>query len=63
MQGDMNTGGYTEKGVETSLATPRASIDVSVYGLSVDVFVLERIRTIQSCYSLSTSIYKKDLSL
>ncbi len=41
MQGAMNTGGYTEKGVETSLATPRASKKVSVYGLSVDVFIFK----------------------
>ena len=40
MQGGIDTGGYTKKSVGPSLATPRASKKVSVYGLSVDVFVL-----------------------
>ena len=38
MQGVVMLGGYGENRNLARLATPRASIKVSVYGLSVDVF-------------------------
>lgn len=36
----VKAGGYDRTGTNSSLATPRASTNVNVYGLSVDVFVL-----------------------
>ncbi len=40
MIGVVKVGGYDKGGIKRSLATPRASKSVNVYGLSVDVFVL-----------------------
>ena len=39
MIGVVEVGGYDKDGIKRSLATPRASKKVSVYGLSIDVFV------------------------
>ena len=36
----VKAGGYDEKRGQSRLATPRASMSTSVYGLSVDVFIL-----------------------
>ncbi len=54
MIGVVRVGGYDKDGIKRSLATPRASKNVNVYGLSVDVFYLGGImnfdRLIIPCY-------------
>ena len=41
MNGVVNEGGYDKSSIKRSLATPRASKDLNVYGLSVDVFCFD----------------------
>lgn len=41
MEGIVRVGGYDNESRQISLATPRASKGVSVYGLSVDVLFFE----------------------
>ncbi len=35
--------GYDKSAIKRSLVTPRASLNVSVYGLSVDVFIFKNL--------------------